>query len=366
MPSSTQCILPRSSFFDRAASVGSTVREILLRTYLQIGTLGLLLLVPLAVTSTDSMITRLGPKRWKRAAPPDVSGERVRDASLLPAGQGRRPAAACLRGRAGGAPSGLSSRRVLIATRERGARSGGRARGAARDVSRAALLDGRAAGLARHRRDARRANVSPRARRRPAALRAQAGSVPEHRPHHRRRAREPVVHDRLVAFAVVVLRGDGQANGRGPRVALRARRASRGRDRQDLLRARGGASSSPAARARASPTASCSWRAGVGITPLMAIVRYLTDTGWRRTHPPRLRRRAERSATSSSRASSSAWRVGYPNLRRHRDALGARSREEASTWKKALARAGSRRLSWRASSRRSRAFLRVFCAVRRP
>ena len=52
--------------FDRAASVGSTVREILLRRYLQIGTIGLLLLVPLAVTSTGSMVTRLGPKRWKR------------------------------------------------------------------------------------------------------------------------------------------------------------------------------------------------------------------------------------------------------------------------------------------------------------
>src|SRR5450432_1200587 len=52
--------------FDREASVGSTIHEILLRRYLQIGTIGLLLLVPLAVTSTDSMVTRLGPKRWKR------------------------------------------------------------------------------------------------------------------------------------------------------------------------------------------------------------------------------------------------------------------------------------------------------------
>ncbi len=52
--------------FDREASVTSTVREILSRTYLQLGSIALLLLVPLAVTSTDAMITRLGPRRWKR------------------------------------------------------------------------------------------------------------------------------------------------------------------------------------------------------------------------------------------------------------------------------------------------------------
>jgi ferredoxin-NADP reductase/DMSO/TMAO reductase YedYZ heme-binding membrane subunit len=57
-----------SIFFvlDREASVSSTVTEILTRRYLQIGTIALLLLIPLAVTSTDAMITRLGPRRWKR------------------------------------------------------------------------------------------------------------------------------------------------------------------------------------------------------------------------------------------------------------------------------------------------------------
>jgi ferredoxin-NADP reductase/DMSO/TMAO reductase YedYZ heme-binding membrane subunit len=52
--------------FDRAASLTSTVHEILARRYLQIGTAALLLLTPLAITSTDAMITRLGPRRWKR------------------------------------------------------------------------------------------------------------------------------------------------------------------------------------------------------------------------------------------------------------------------------------------------------------
>ncbi|HWL89349.1 MAG TPA: ferric reductase-like transmembrane domain-containing protein, partial [Polyangiaceae bacterium] len=51
--------------FDRGASVSSTVHEIVSRRYLQIGTLALLLLVPLAITSTDAMVARLGAKRWK-------------------------------------------------------------------------------------------------------------------------------------------------------------------------------------------------------------------------------------------------------------------------------------------------------------
>jgi ferredoxin-NADP reductase/DMSO/TMAO reductase YedYZ heme-binding membrane subunit len=51
--------------FDRAFSLPSTVHEILTRRYLQIGTAGYALLIPLAVTSTDAMVTRLGARRWK-------------------------------------------------------------------------------------------------------------------------------------------------------------------------------------------------------------------------------------------------------------------------------------------------------------
>ncbi|HEY4186148.1 MAG TPA: protein-methionine-sulfoxide reductase heme-binding subunit MsrQ, partial [Polyangia bacterium] len=50
---------------DRALSLSSTVHEILSRRYLFIGTTGLLLMVPLAVTSTNGMLMRLGAKRWK-------------------------------------------------------------------------------------------------------------------------------------------------------------------------------------------------------------------------------------------------------------------------------------------------------------
>lgn len=51
--------------FDRAGSLSSAVHEIVARRYLQLGALGFALLVPLAVTSTDAMISRLGPRRWK-------------------------------------------------------------------------------------------------------------------------------------------------------------------------------------------------------------------------------------------------------------------------------------------------------------
>jgi ferredoxin-NADP reductase/DMSO/TMAO reductase YedYZ heme-binding membrane subunit len=51
---------------DREASVSGTVHEILTRRYLQIGSVALLLFTPLALTATDGMITRLGARRWKR------------------------------------------------------------------------------------------------------------------------------------------------------------------------------------------------------------------------------------------------------------------------------------------------------------
>ena len=51
--------------FDRAASASGTLSEIFKRPYLMVGTLGLVLMVPLAATSTDGMIRRLGGKRWK-------------------------------------------------------------------------------------------------------------------------------------------------------------------------------------------------------------------------------------------------------------------------------------------------------------
>ena len=50
---------------DRALSVSSTFHEIWSRRFLQVGAAAVLLMMPLAVTSTNGMVRRLGPKRWK-------------------------------------------------------------------------------------------------------------------------------------------------------------------------------------------------------------------------------------------------------------------------------------------------------------
>jgi sulfoxide reductase heme-binding subunit YedZ len=50
---------------DRGFSVSGTLLEMVKRKYLIVGGTGLLLMVPLAVTSTNAMIKRLGGKRWR-------------------------------------------------------------------------------------------------------------------------------------------------------------------------------------------------------------------------------------------------------------------------------------------------------------
>ena len=52
-------------FLDRQGSVSSTVSEMIKRKYLIVGGIALLVMVPLAVTSTNAMIKRLGGKRWR-------------------------------------------------------------------------------------------------------------------------------------------------------------------------------------------------------------------------------------------------------------------------------------------------------------
>jgi len=51
--------------FDRSFSVSSTLSEMVKRQYLIYGSIGLFVMVPLAVTSTNAMIKRLGGKRWR-------------------------------------------------------------------------------------------------------------------------------------------------------------------------------------------------------------------------------------------------------------------------------------------------------------
>jgi methionine sulfoxide reductase heme-binding subunit len=50
---------------DRAFSVSSTLTEMLKRKYLILGSTALLVMIPLAITSTNGMIKRLGGKRWR-------------------------------------------------------------------------------------------------------------------------------------------------------------------------------------------------------------------------------------------------------------------------------------------------------------
>jgi len=52
-------------WWDRDGSVASTATEIVERVYLWFGFGSLVLMIPLALTSTDTMVSRLGPKRWK-------------------------------------------------------------------------------------------------------------------------------------------------------------------------------------------------------------------------------------------------------------------------------------------------------------
>jgi sulfoxide reductase heme-binding subunit YedZ len=50
---------------DRSFSVSGTLSEMIKRKYLIVGSIGLLVMVPLAITSTNGMIKRLGGKRWR-------------------------------------------------------------------------------------------------------------------------------------------------------------------------------------------------------------------------------------------------------------------------------------------------------------
>jgi sulfoxide reductase heme-binding subunit YedZ len=51
--------------WDRDGSLRSTFSEIAARTYLLVGFAALVLMIPLAITSTDAMVRRVGGKRWR-------------------------------------------------------------------------------------------------------------------------------------------------------------------------------------------------------------------------------------------------------------------------------------------------------------
>jgi sulfoxide reductase heme-binding subunit YedZ len=51
--------------FDRGASLGGTAADVIQRPFIAFGMFALFLMVPLAVTSTNKMVKRLGGKRWQ-------------------------------------------------------------------------------------------------------------------------------------------------------------------------------------------------------------------------------------------------------------------------------------------------------------
>jgi sulfoxide reductase heme-binding subunit YedZ len=54
------------TWFDKAFKFGAIVEDTLKRPFIFLGMLAFLLLFPLAITSTNKMVKRLGGKRWNR------------------------------------------------------------------------------------------------------------------------------------------------------------------------------------------------------------------------------------------------------------------------------------------------------------
>ena len=84
-------------FFDLATIVGDLTK----RPYIMAGATGLVLMVPLAITSTTGWIRRLGGRSVAAAASPDVCRGDCRRRALLVAREGRHLGAAPLRDRGG-------------------------------------------------------------------------------------------------------------------------------------------------------------------------------------------------------------------------------------------------------------------------
>lgn len=53
-------------WFDRLFNLRSTISDIAQRPFIAVGMLAFVLMIPLAITSTDRMVKRLGGKRWAR------------------------------------------------------------------------------------------------------------------------------------------------------------------------------------------------------------------------------------------------------------------------------------------------------------
>jgi sulfoxide reductase heme-binding subunit YedZ len=52
--------------FDRELSLSGTVADVIQRPFIAVGMAAYFMMVPLAITSTNGMVKRLGGKRWQR------------------------------------------------------------------------------------------------------------------------------------------------------------------------------------------------------------------------------------------------------------------------------------------------------------
>ena len=128
--------LPTSCSTSRCR-VPDIMEDVVKHPWVLVGFASFLMLVPLAVTSTNGWIRRLGGRRWRRLHRLIYPGRRGRRAPLPLAGQEGRADAALVRGRAGRAPGRADLGGVGDGgtTRERGpGRRAGRGCGAGRGV----------------------------------------------------------------------------------------------------------------------------------------------------------------------------------------------------------------------------------------
>ena len=250
-----------------------------MRPYLMVGTVGLVLMVPLAATSTNGMIKRLGPTRWKalhRLAYVAAAAGALHYYMLVKADVSQPIAFATVLGML--FLYRLGAHYWQLRTDAWKYRSGPHLPrrpsvpapcGAVENLGRAT------AGHPSIRRDVRGSYVPPRfGRRAPPSVRLPPGPVPEPYARYRRAESPPVLHDCVCPDQDRVLRVDGQAGAKGAGVAAPARRRQGGR----LLEVR-----APAGQFKFTGAEAGKRRAvagGVGITPLMAQIRYLTDLSW--------------------------------------------------------------------------------------
>ena len=224
------------------------------------------------------MVRRLGAKRWKRlhrlAYPSPIGGGRP----LLPAGQVRRAAAARVRRRRRRSCCCIALVAHYVGLRAEAARR------AAEDRPARRLRRGRSrtfwsgeltiARIFDETHDVQ--DVPARAgRRRPAAVHARRRPVPQPGADDRRQARQSLVHDRLVADAQ---RATARSRSSATPTAMPRSTCTRPGAKASACRCRRrpAGSSSPAHGAERVVLIA----GGIGITPMMSIVRSLTDRGW--------------------------------------------------------------------------------------